>query len=243
MYSRIACVAAIVVMMGAVLFAQEKPNKFLVRVGGATLGSEEYTITRNASGYKLKSKQSTLQDGRSTHMEQEQLLLPDLTLKRYTLMVAVPEGLQTIQASRENDKIRMSVRVPDRETKAFSVPLAANTVILDNMVVSQYQVLLDSLTAAPPMSKWGFLVPQQLTLLPGAVTAIPRQEKATLNGSEITVRKYSINAGGLVMEMWSDIASSKLMRVWVPTQKVEFIREGFTLGTGSAPQPATKPGS
>jgi hypothetical protein len=49
----------------------------------------------------------------------------------------------------------------------------------------------------------------------------------------ITVRKYSVNAGGLIMEMWADVSNSKLMRVWVPTQKVEFIREGFTLGTGS----------
>jgi hypothetical protein len=183
MYRKTALIAAVIIMVSAALFAQEK-SKFIVRVNDANLGGEEYTITRSAAGYKVKSKAHTQQDGRSTHLEQEKVLAPDLTLKRYTLQAAVPEGIQTIQAVRENDKIRMTVRLPEKEPQTFTVPLVANIVVLDNMIVSHFQVLLDNLAGAPAASKWGFLVPQQLTLLPGGVTQLPREEKTTLNGRD-----------------------------------------------------------
>lgn len=220
--------------------ADEK-NKFLVRVNGEAYGTEEYTITRNASGYKLKSKASAKQPGRVTMTEQEQMLEPDFSLKRYTLMSAVVEGIQTVEVTREKDKLKMSVRAPQREPRVFSVPTAPRIIVLDNMVVSHFQVLLDSMQGLPPAPGWGFLVPQQLSLLPGGVTPMPRVQEASLNGTLISVRKYSVNAGGLIMECWADASNSRLMRVWVPTQKVEFIREGFALG-GSAPAATPAPG-
>ncbi len=234
MYKKFALILAFV-FTASLLFAADKPSKFKVLVNGNQIGTEEYTISRDARGYKLKSKASSRRDdGVGTIVEQEQVLEPDLTLKRYTLRAVNPDGIQTIEAAREKDKIRMSVRLPDREPKSFSVPVAARVFVLDNMVVSHFQVLLDSFGGNPPASGYGFLVPQQLTLLPGGVTLLPREEKGTLDGQIISVRKYSINAGGLVMECWAESAGSKLMRVWVPTQKVEFIREGYTVGGGSS---------
>lgn len=217
----------------AAVGAEEK-NKFLVRINGAPYGSEEYTITRTASGYKLKSKASAKEPGRVTMKEQEQTLEPDFTLKRYSLMTAMIEGIQAVEANREKDKLRMSVRMPQREPRVFSVPIAPRIIVLDNMVVSHFQVLLDSFQGKPPAPDWGFLVPQQLSLVPGGVTQMPRVQDATLAGQAISVRKYSVNAGGLIMECWADATDNRLMRVWVPTQKVEFIREGFALG-GAAP--------
>ncbi|HYG99064.1 MAG TPA: hypothetical protein VD837_08020 [Terriglobales bacterium] len=219
---------AVAVLFSCSLFAQDKGNKFNVVVSGKQLGTEEYSITRDAKGYKLKSKATSRHDdGRSTVVEQEQLLEPDMTLKRYTLRAVNIDGIQTIEAARDKDKIRMSVRLPNREPRSFSVPLAARIVVLDNMVVSHMQVLLDLMGGKPPAPDYGFLVPQQLTLLPGGVTQLPRQETASLDGRPLNVRKYSVNAGGLIIECWADSTSSRLMRVWVPTQRVEFIREGY----------------
>lgn len=221
------------VFVATMLFAADKPDKFNVLVNGKQIGTEEYTITADANGYKVKSKaRSRRDDGVSTIIEQDQVLEPDMSLKRYTLRAVNADGIQNIEASRDRDKVKMSVRLPDREPKSFSVPLAARIFVLDNMVVSHFQVLLDSFAGKVPAPDYGFLVPQQLALLPGGVTQLPREDKGMLNGQPITVRKYSINAGGLIMECWGDTTTAKLMRVWVPTQKVEFIREGYTAATG-----------
>lgn len=220
---------AVISLSSAVLLDEDNAEKFNVLINGKQFGTEEFKITRDAKGYKLKSKAHSKQDdGRTTLVEQEQSLEPDMTLKRYTLRAVNINGIQTIEASREKDTIRMSVRLPEREPKSFSVPLAARIVILDNMVVSHLQVLMDLIGGKPPAPDYGFLVPQQLALLPGGVTQLPREEKATFAGQPMQVRKYSINAGGLIMECWTDPVSSKLMRVRVPTQKIEFIREGYS---------------
>lgn len=219
---------AVLLLVSATLFAESGANRFNVLINGKPFGTEEYKITRDAKEYKLKSKASSRQDdGRSTIVEQEQVLEPDMTLKRYTLRAVNINGIQTIEAMRDKDSIRMSVRLPDREPKTFSVPLAARVVVLDNMVVSHFQVLLDLIAGKLPASDYGFLVPQQLSLLPGGVTQLPRQEAASFEGQSLTVTKYSVNAGGLIMECWADPGTSRLMRVWVPTQHIEFIREGY----------------
>lgn len=233
MKHRYALVLALV-FVGTMVFAADKLDKFNVLVNGKQIGTEEYTVTRSAKDYKLKSKaNSRRDDGVTTIVEQEQVLELDMSLKRYTLRAVNPEGIQTIEASRDKDKIRMSVRLPEREPKSFSVPVAARVFVLDNMVVSHFQVLLDSFGGNTPAHDYGFLVPQQLTLLPGGVTQLPREEKGTLNGQTIAVRKYSVNAGGLIMECWAESTSAKLMRVWVPTQKVQFIRDGYAVGVAA----------
>jgi hypothetical protein len=223
-----------IILFVAVAATGADKDKFIVRTNGEFFGTEEYSITSDAKGYKVKSTASSQQPGRISRTDQEQLLEPDFTFRRYSLASAEIEGIRTVEATRDKDKIRMSVRSPHHEPRVFAVPMAARIIVLDNMVVSQFQVLLDSFRGQAPAPDYGFLVPQSLTLLPGGVTQLPRQQQATLNGKEISVRKYSVNAGGLIMECWAEATNNKLMRVWVPTQKVEFIREGFAL-TGSTP--------
>src|SRR5512142_2884181 len=177
------------------LFGQEKerPSKFLVRVNGETVRTEEYTITRTAKEYKLKSK--SLWPEINQVLEQEQVLEPDFTLKRYTLYATDPRGIQVIEAKREKDAIRMTVRLPEKEPQTGTVPLAGRVLVLDNMVVSHFQVLLDSFGGKAPALNWSFLIPQHLALVPGGVTQLPREEQGTLNGQSMAVRKYSVNAG------------------------------------------------
>lgn len=224
-------------LIAAVTAAADEKNKFIVRVNGEPIGTEEYSITTDQKGYKVKSVASAKEPGRIKRTDQEQLLEPDFTLKRYSLMSAEIEGIRAVEANREKDKIRVRLRSPQREPQTFSIPLAARIIVLDNMVVSHYQVLLDSFQGQPPAPNYGFLVPQSLTLEPGGVTQMPREQQGTFNGKEISVRKFSINAGGLIIECWAEAANNRLMRVWVPTQKVEFIREGFSLA--GATQAAT----
>ncbi len=236
MRTRFVVLIAVAILLPGVVRAQEKndkteKNKFLVKVNGAQVRTEEYVITRNAKEYKVKSKMSW--PAESQVLEQEQTLEPDFTLKNYTLYAADARGVQTIQAKREKDAIRITVRVPWGANQTGTVPMAARVIVLDNMVVSHFQVLLDSFGGQPPAATWGFVIPQQLSLVPGGVTQLPREEHGTLNSKPVTLRKYSINAGGLIMECWAD-ANYKLMRVWVPTQKVEFVREGFVFGAAAA---------
>lgn len=217
------------------LCAQKMTEKFIVNEKGQKIGTEEYSVTRSPNQYKLKSRSVTrLATGQNAITEQELLLTPDLSLKRYSLRTVDPNGIRTIEAERDKDKILMTARLPDTDPRSLSVPATPGIFLLDNMVVSQYQVLLDGIAGNPPAPSYGFLVPRGLSLLPGGVTELPRQEKGTLSGQPITLRKYSINCGGLVVETWADTATNKLMRVWVPTQQIEFIREGYVTGTAMA---------
>jgi uncharacterized protein len=80
------------------------------------------------------------------------------------------------------------------------------------------------------------IVPSGMTHFEAKVTKVGRAE-GTLAGKPLKLIKYAIAGGGPELDVWTDEASGDLMRMYVPSQDVEYVRDGFVL---AAEAPAAK---
>jgi pimeloyl-ACP methyl ester carboxylesterase len=228
---------SLAVLAGNLLLAQEPANRFLIKVrGGALTGSEEYQIERTGTGYRLTSKSALNQMGRESELKQEQTLRSDWGFEHYMLQASMMGQTQMIEASLDGPQVKMRVGM-GAETKSQTVPLRPRAIVLDNVIVSHYQVLLNMI--GPDAEATGeifALVPQVLAGVRGKLSA-PQNDAGTLNGKPIKLRKYTLELANVLMEFWAEAESNRLMRISVPMQNVELVREGFA---AAIPAPESK---
>ncbi len=205
-------------------------NTFHFRLNGTEMGVEQYELAKTADGYRLTGKLQ-MKVPVPTELAHEQTLSSDLGFQRYKLTVA--GGAQTVEAWREAGKLQMKVAAGSQEKANTAQVAAGHLVLLDNMISGHFQVLLNLLGGKPPVGTWTFLVPQTLSAIPGKVT-LAGEDSATLDGKRIRTQKYTIELANVLEEMWAEAGTNRLMRVYVPLQKAEFVREGFAL---VAPEP------
>lgn len=108
---------------------------------------------------------------------------PDWTLKRYTFDGLVGGIRQKIEASVEDDKVHMQFSA-ERANPQRIVELHPNTVILDNFVPTNFQVLLNRYGTSVTAQDFYLLVPQKLMALKGTL-ARAGSDAAILNGKKI----------------------------------------------------------
>jgi len=96
--------------------------------------------------------------------------------------------------------------------------------VLDNLVASHFQAFLD---AAPP-ENIAILVPQAMAIVQGKFRQAG-EAQGTLAGKPVSLRKHTLEIAGLLTEIWSQASDNALMRVYVPLQEVDMVREGFSL--------------
>jgi uncharacterized protein len=234
MWKRFA-ILLVLLLTAAGSLAQES-NVFRLRVGTAMTGSEEYQITKTADGYRLTGKLHTVRPTGTLDVTHETVLAGDRTFLRYKLEVAG----QTIEASRDGDSIQVKVSAGG-QSQGKSFPFTAATVVADNLVSAHLQVVLDRVAATLDATvSMTLLVPQAMAAIPGKVTR-GAEEPATLNGKAVRVRKYSLEVAYVLEELWAEVATGRLMRVTVPMQQVEVVREGFALAP--VEEPATSAAS
>jgi uncharacterized protein len=227
------CSFPAIFLIAAGLFSQEA-NKFRVRIGKAANGTEEYVITQTVDGYRLTGKSHLERTGSSMDATHEETLTPELALIRYKLQAG---GSQLIEAWRDGDNIQMRISATGQQPSK-PVPFAASTIVLDNMVTAHFQIVLNSVAAKPASAApwtFTFLVPQALASIPGKVSR-GAAESATLNGKPLRAQKYTLEFANLIEEIWADSGTNELMRVYVPIQDVEMVRDGFALAPKAEPK-------
>lgn len=102
------------------------------------------------------------------------------------------------------------------------------------MVASHFQVLLNAIASDKEgKPEWRCLVPQARLAIEARLRET-QNESGTLNGNTIHVRKYTLQAGNIVKEFWAEADTYRLMRIFVPMQEVEMVREGFVLTPAAA---------
>ncbi len=224
----------VAVVLGATVSASaQDANVFRVRVGAALTGTEEYRITAGADGYHVVGTFHGQRAGSPLDMTHNETLAVDRTFVRYKLEVAG----QTIEAWRDGEQIQIKATA-GAQSQSKTVPFTAATVLADNLVTAHLQVLLDRVaTSNEPTIPITFLVPQAMVAIPGKVSRAG-DEAGSLNGKPIRVRKYALEAANVLEELWAEIDTNRLMRVTVPLQNVEIVREGFT--PAPTPEPATR---
>jgi uncharacterized protein len=231
---------AAAMLAAALATTQQPPERFQVTVARTVLtGTEEYRVTRTPQGTRITGTLSSRRQGASVTGTQEETLGPSGDLIRYRLDVTVAGGAQTVEAWRDGDSVRMRAAAGG-QSREHAVPYVARGLVLDNLVVSHFQVLLDRLASAPAGGEWRLYVPQAFTAIT-ATTSGPTPDSAggTLDGRPIALRQYVLQAGGNLINVWAEAATNRLMRVTVPIQQVEITRDGFV--PGAAPASGTAP--
>ena len=224
-----------VALLGSTLGAAEM-NRFRLQVGASMSGTDEYTIARTADGFVVAGNSRRTAGGQTIEMKLGQNLAPDRSLRRYALQTTTPSGQQTVDALRDGGTVEMKV-VATGSPRSRKVPFTPGAVLLDNLVTAHFQLLLDQIGGKPPTEPMTFLVPQALVAVPGKV-ALEGEEAGTLDGKPVRVKKYSIELPGVLELVWAEAEANLLMRVEVPLQKVEMVREGFALAPKASAPPA-----
>jgi pimeloyl-ACP methyl ester carboxylesterase len=233
----ILCLVILAVPAGSLLLAQEPVNRFLIKIrGGALTGSEEYQIEKTGTGYRLTGKSVLNQMGRESELKQEQTVRSDWGFEHYMLQASMMGQTQMIEASLDGQQVKMRAGMGE-EAKSKTVPLRPRAIVLDNVIGSHYQVLLNMI--GPDAEATGeifALVPQVLAGVRGRLSA-PQNDAGTLNGKPINLRKYTLELANVLTEFWAEAESNRLMRISVPMQNVELVREGFA---AAIPAPESK---
>lgn len=216
----------------------QQPERFRITVaGGVVSGWEEFTLVAMApGGYHLTGRAEFTRGGERYELVQNTFLAPDRGPGHYRLTVTTRGTAQSIESWREGDTVRIRA-VAGAEDQMRSVTVNARTLFLDNLVTSHFQVLLDRYLAEPEATRgdgWTFVVPQALTTVRG--TVVPAGEgTGTLDGRPVVLRRYALDVGGIALDL-AATAEGRLLRVTVPVQRVELVREGYVdEATTSAP--------
>ncbi len=205
---------------GASVFVQDK-GKFTIKLGGQTVGHEEFEIVASGGGWVAKGAVDIKPpQGAASKISGTLTLQPDGSPISYdwTAQTGKTSGAHVLFANGEAKiTLEMQGARPYDQTFSFGTPLIA---VLDNNLYHQYAVL----ARVYDWSKRGVqtfpvLIPQELT--PGSVnvesTGSAGADGKTYDGLKVTTADLEIL---LLLD-----GNHRLMRLEVPAAKVSVIRE------------------
>ncbi|HYL13736.1 MAG TPA: hypothetical protein VEV41_11915 [Terriglobales bacterium] len=225
---RIGCGLLLALFLLSPAFAAQEPaNKFQTRVGSAMTGTEEFTVTKTATGFLLQSTTQLQRGALVFDLHQSENIGNDGVLVSYKLEGTVGGQPQRVEAWVEGQQVIMQATAGS-ETRKKTVEFRPNTVVSDNLIVSHYQVLLTYLGGENPPAQFRFIVPQTLAVVPAKVRR-DGEDRGTYQGQPIKLQKYVLQVGGMSVELWAEGEGRKLMRADVPMQDIQMIRDGFAL--------------
>lgn len=203
-----------------VVFAQDK-GKLTIKLGGQTVGHEEFEIAPSAGGWLAKGvAEIKPPDGGSSKVSGSLTLQPDGAPISYdwSAQAEKTNGAHILFANGvASITLQMQGARPFQQDLTFNTPLIA---VLDNNLYHQYAVL----ARIYDWSKRGtqtfpVLIPQDLT--PGSIT-VESTGSASAEGK--TYEGLKVTTSDLEILLLLD-SNHRLMRLEVPDAKVSVIRE------------------
>lgn len=226
-----------IVLVGMSAFAQEK-TKFLMRAGERMTGSEEFTVRKTAAGYEIdgetvikqrvpvEAPNASKEELREQHATHHTVLNKDWTLAWYKNTTEAPAGAFVYEAKTSEKSVTLTITWPGG-TRERSFPVTGKTFILENFVPSQMEAALRANTSEGTFTA---VVPTNMDHFEAKVAKVGSAE-GTRAGKSVKVTKFTVTGGGPLIEVWTEDASGDLMRLYVPSQDVEYLREGFKLAS------------
>src|SRR5579864_2224733 len=143
---------------------------FTMRIGRTDQGTEEYRIVRNKGGYLLTSTVHLRKYGETVSSEEQQRLASDWSPLDYSLKTTMAGEHRTTEASIANGKVKMHSE-SGADVKDRTIDLQSPSLVFDNIVPSQFQVLIKQYQAlhAQRAVQFQLLVPQILTQFSGTL--------------------------------------------------------------------------
>jgi len=209
---------------------QDSPERFLISIdNGIATGMEEFKIEKSDIGYRLTGTTRFTQSGGLAIWTQEQVLAADWSPVSYRLELESLGRKEIIETAKEGDQFQMRADLGTFIGRDKSVPVRPRTIILDDIVASHFQVLLNAIASdKESKSEWHCLVPRARLAIEGKLLGT-KNASGTLNGKSIQIRKYTLQVANEVKEFWAEADTYRLMRVLVLVPEVEMVRVGFAL--------------
>lgn len=201
---------------------------FHIRIGQTDQGTEGFKIVHSQGGYLLTSTVSVRKYGEPVFSEQQQRLASDWSPLQYTLKTTIAQNKRTSAASVANGKVVMHSE-SGAELKDKTIDLQSPTLVFDNIVPSQFQVLVKQYNALHVQQavQFQFLVPQILGQFTGTLKPAGA-DTGTLGDHKVALKKYVLETRGLNLEIWTD-SEGLLMRVYLSARDTEFVRTDFRM--------------
>jgi hypothetical protein len=205
---------------GAVVFAQDK-GKFTIKLGGQTVGHEEFEIAPSGGGWLAKgTAEIKPPEGAASKVSGSLTLQADGSPISYNWSAQTEKtnGAHILFANGvASITLEMQGARPFQQDLTFNSPLIA---VLDNNLYHQYAVL----ARIYDWSKGGVqtfpvLIPQELT--PGSITV---QSTGSASADGKTYEGLKVSTSDLEILLLLD-ANHRLMRLEVPEAKVSVIRD------------------
>ena len=127
------------------------------------------------------------------------------------------------------------------QTQSKELPVTGRSVVLDNLLPSQVDLFVRTLTmdAGSDVTVM-VVVPQALVVAPMKVQRM-QDGSGTFEGKQLVVRRYRLNLGNVLMEVDASNTDGALLRARVPIQSVAYVRRGFVSAPDAPAEPAEDP--
>ena len=168
-------------------------GEFVVAQNGNRIASEDYTLVyTNKEGYILIS-QATLDTQKKTTLAQQYQLTPQFALSFYQLGINTQSASQIVSVQPRGGKLHMEIRPTAGTVRTLDVP-RRGAFILDNNLVSQYQLLILAAEAEKLDRDFTAVVPQTLSVVQAHLDG-PNQVTFASGDKKYTGKRYTLRLG------------------------------------------------
>jgi len=212
-------------------------------LAGLGKGTEVVKLEGETGAPRLTSRvEVTTPQGSMVLTQESSLAGSPAEIVRYALTLE-PPGEKTkarMQAVRQEGSwhVEASMEADDPSQKqAKDLPVSGRSAVLDNLLPSQVDVFVRTLDLAPGTDATVVaVVPQALIAAPMKIQRL-QDGSGTFEGKTVTVRRFRLNLGNVLMEVDASTADGALLRARVPIQSVAYVRHGYA----SAPEAPVEP--
>ena len=223
---RCAVVATLLAAAGLPSAAAQTPasHTFRVFVRGVDTGIEEVTLLESADGWTLRGS-GKLRAPVNISMDYWEARY-DRAWKPISLTINLTESARqwTVRTS-FNGTIASSDITQDGQVQRRTSTVAADTIVLPNLIFGAYEALAARLAGENPGSQLQvFIAPQDA--LAATIESVS-DETIKVASRTIAARRWKLHMGGgpakLEMEVWTE--GSRLLRLDIPTQMLTVLRD------------------
>ena len=216
-------------------------------LGGVGKGTEIVKLEEKDGAFRLTSRvEVTTPQGPMILGQEASLSGSPSEIVRYTLSLQPPgeKSKGTMQAVRQEGSwhLEASEGTEDPGQKqSKEIPVTGRSVVLDNLLPSQVDLFVRTLALTPGTDTTVVaVVPQALVAAPMKVQRL-QDGSGTFEGKPISLRRYRLNLGNVLMEVEASTADATLLRARVPIQSVSYVRRGFAVPADTPAEPADDP--
>ena len=205
--------------------AQRRPHTFRVFVRGVDTGIEEVTVLESADGWTLRGS-GKLRAPLNLAIDYWEARY-DRAWKPIELTVNLTESAKqwTVHTT-FSGTIASSDISQDGQIQRRSSTIAADTVVLPNLIFGAYEALAARLATAEAGLEAARCSSRRRTPLPATIHNVT-DETIKVPGRTIAARRWTLHLGGshaeLEMDVWTE--GSRLLRLDIPTQMLSVMRD------------------